>query len=610
MTDPSNGNKDNMNDATMMDIDDYDNDNDDTTNNSSDVPPSLDCYPYTFSPLLLFCQDGYFDKGHSNYNAVVQFFSPVFANAGAINMLEHVLYEPTNMLYEDLLQHIETNHSLVICCINAHFTAFQVVPPPSNKQHQSSAAIYYDPLHGTLQYIPPTSFRLFALYHLLKCHYGDSQHVNEHKEHYTGLGANAVRRQIYKLWDKINLLEQIPYQVQQQAIHLSLDDYILCNNPTLPRQMSTQLTSNTCYFQVFLFAVLVKVGHLQVTRAGLNVQNVQALQDVTVQMCRYCLSFFHQSTAADRNVLRPLTNANVVIDFYRYQSAVYYKLFAKYLQTTTQEGKNGNDAPMNVDYQQQYSALLHYYRNTHKLHTYDKLVLEGHMASAPNTKTLQLVYSMDSSTAVPRLARADYYKYRAANFMLGFNANLTAGLSCFADFQAWRKNQLLRYYDQLCDCDGGGFGNVVTMLNADTHTQNKYRDYYFVPQFEIGQPELVDVHHYLYCLDMYQVDHTGNVIAQCIQVVNKRLVQDTYFSTQGWDYDKILSWQDFVASKRQFRVFVNAFLSPQWLQTHVGLGFSEINPKEKEINSLTQTVFYESSFMAQTMNRHSYEVRA
>ena len=37
----------------------------------------LDCYPYTFSPLLLFAQEHYFDKGYSNYNAVAQFFRPV-----------------------------------------------------------------------------------------------------------------------------------------------------------------------------------------------------------------------------------------------------------------------------------------------------------------------------------------------------------------------------------------------------------------------------------------------------------------------------------------------------------------------------------------------------
>lgn len=35
---------------------------------------SLDSYPYAFSPLLLFTSNGYFDKGHSNYNAVAAFF--------------------------------------------------------------------------------------------------------------------------------------------------------------------------------------------------------------------------------------------------------------------------------------------------------------------------------------------------------------------------------------------------------------------------------------------------------------------------------------------------------------------------------------------------------
>jgi hypothetical protein len=38
---------------------------------------NLDCYPYTFSPLLLFSTDGYFDRGYSNYNAVASFFDPV-----------------------------------------------------------------------------------------------------------------------------------------------------------------------------------------------------------------------------------------------------------------------------------------------------------------------------------------------------------------------------------------------------------------------------------------------------------------------------------------------------------------------------------------------------
>ena len=41
-----------------------------------------------------------------------------------------------------------------------------------------------------------------------------------------------------------------------------------------------------------------------------------------------------------------------------------------------------------------------------------------------------------------------------------------------------------------------------------------------------------------------------------------------------------------------------SFLSPSFFAAFAGLGFSEINPKEKEINSLTQTVFYSVELMA------------
>jgi hypothetical protein len=93
---------------------------------------TLDCYPYTFSPLLLFSTDGYFDRGYSNYNAVASFFDPVLrgvlgendfcggeqqdgsgasprtrgekspakeqeGSGGGINMLEGVVYERKNM---------------------------------------------------------------------------------------------------------------------------------------------------------------------------------------------------------------------------------------------------------------------------------------------------------------------------------------------------------------------------------------------------------------------------------------------------------------------------------------------------------------------------------
>ena len=45
-------------------------------------------------------QEGYFDKGHSNYNSVAQFFGPALA----VDMLDNVLYERKNLLYEDLLE--------------------------------------------------------------------------------------------------------------------------------------------------------------------------------------------------------------------------------------------------------------------------------------------------------------------------------------------------------------------------------------------------------------------------------------------------------------------------------------------------------------------------
>ena len=55
----------------------------------------MDCYPYSFSPLLLFAGDRYFDKGYSNYNAVAKFFEPILD----VDMLHNVVYDRKNMLY-------------------------------------------------------------------------------------------------------------------------------------------------------------------------------------------------------------------------------------------------------------------------------------------------------------------------------------------------------------------------------------------------------------------------------------------------------------------------------------------------------------------------------
>ena len=76
---------------------------------------SLDCYPYSFSPLLLFAPEGYFDKGYSNYNAVASFFAGVLDNMD-VNMLDNVMYDRKNMLYEELLTYVTEHRMLVTCC--------------------------------------------------------------------------------------------------------------------------------------------------------------------------------------------------------------------------------------------------------------------------------------------------------------------------------------------------------------------------------------------------------------------------------------------------------------------------------------------------------------
>ena len=70
-------------------------------------------------------------------------------------MEENVLYErknmkykvlgeisPSNTLYDELVKFVIDNRMLVICCIEAHFTALYVI--------SESAAVYYNPLKSNL----------------------------------------------------------------------------------------------------------------------------------------------------------------------------------------------------------------------------------------------------------------------------------------------------------------------------------------------------------------------------------------------------------------------------------------------------------------------------
>jgi len=67
----------------------------------------------------------------------------------------------------------------------------------------------------------------------------------------------------------------------------------------------------------------------------------------------------------------------------------------------------------------------------------------------------------------------------------------------------------------------------------------KYRDYYFIAQFEVGQQELIDLHHYTYLVDMCAL-LTGTSEHARVAAVNRKLLEHTYFSTQRRsDYDKM-----------------------------------------------------------------------
>lgn len=257
-----NGDESSMEDESKDDFnaDDIDDDDDEDDDDLEDLleGQKLDCYPYTFTPLLLFAPADYFDKGYSNYNSVARFFEPITKPRG-VDMLENVLFDRKNMLYEVLMDHVIQNQMLVVCCIDAHFTAFQVLKGnahgPQGASAQKATGIYYDPLKPRLYRVTGDSFRLVLAYLLLKCNYGDSQHIQDNSDHYTGVTANPTRRIIYKLWRKINLtpspadLHGVSWS--QAPIH-NAKGYFLVNDSKNHKYMSVQRTGNTCYFQTYL----------------------------------------------------------------------------------------------------------------------------------------------------------------------------------------------------------------------------------------------------------------------------------------------------------------------------------------------------------------------
>eukprot|EP00937_MAST-01D_sp_MAST-1D-sp2_P002830 g2830.t1 len=559
---------------------------------------TLDCYPYTFSPLLLFAQSTYFDKGYSNFDSVARFFAPAVGNE--VDMLQNVLHERKNMLYEDLLHHVTEQQMLVTCCIDAHFTAFQVLP--------NRCCLYYDPLSASLSLVSGDSYDKLVGFLLLKCNYGDSQHIVDHGGHYTGAESNRTRRMLYDLWKRINKLTlRSLYGVRFAKVPIDLDRYLLVNASTAnPRLMSTQLTGNTCYFQVYLFAVFCKAGAVALAPGGTAVEldDEQRLERVTRTIARFLLEFFVEDSlppadagkggdatgAAARVVMRPLTNSNFVIDFYRFRDAPYFAALTGYLRHL------GLSVP---NYELQYERTLRYFRETKTLHGYGRFSLTGAMPSTPNTKSLQPVFGVDDG--IYKLARSNYYKYRACNLMFGFHAGILRHLSDFCEFNALRKNQLLAFSAEL----GPLLRRVLSVVPT-----TKYRDYYFLPQFEAGQAELVDAHHYTYLLDICALSAVDDKGAALVAKVNHALVEHLLFSTQKRStYDKIMATEDFVHARKWFGTYLASFMSPFWLREFVALGFPDVNPKEKkkDINSLTAAVFYSHDFIQSQSYRMEYE---
>lgn len=111
-----------------------------------------------------------------------------------------------------------------------------------------------------------------------------------------------------------------------------------------------------------------------------------------------------------------------------------------------------------------------------------------------------------------------------------------------------------------------------------------------MPQFEVGQQELIDIHHYTYLIDMCSLGKATGQLAKIVHDVNSHLVNHIHFSTQNRSsYHKMMKQEVFVNTKRYMNTFQEHFLSVEWFSQYLGLGFSDINPKEKDVNSLTQT---------------------
>ena len=89
-------------------------------------------------------------------------------------------------------------------------------------------------------------------------------------------------------------------------------------------------------------------------------------------------------------------------------------------------------------------------------------------------------------------------------------------------------------------------------------------------QFEVGQQELIDIHHYTYLMDMCMLKKADK-LSDIIYAVNKFLVQNIHFSMQGRNnYHKLMDLQDFARARKYMSPFQQCFLTPEWFKEYVG----------------------------------------
>lgn len=128
------------------------------------------------------------------------------------------------MKYDELTDHCIKNKVMIVCCIEEHFTALNIL--------SNEAIIYYDPMAAGLTLVYGSeSVMKFVVFHLMKCKYGDQGHVSENKDYYTGSNSNSMRKFIYSTWKNLmDMSVERLYSVKDMKVKMNLSEYMFINN--------------------------------------------------------------------------------------------------------------------------------------------------------------------------------------------------------------------------------------------------------------------------------------------------------------------------------------------------------------------------------------------